>query len=158
MNNHSQKINVKGLTDVPPRLFDLIPRFIEKYGYKDNLFAGKVNGQWVKYDGKRFYDMTNAISYGLLKIGVKKGDRIALVATNCPEWNMIDFAIQQVGAICIPIYPTISHADYEYIFKHSEANIVFISNKNLYNKLADIINSISTIINNVLNSFEPLFI
>lgn len=145
MNNHSQKINVKGLTDVPPRLFDLIPRFIEKYGYKDNLFAGKVNGQWMKYDGQKFYDMTNAISYGLLKIGVKKGDRIALVATNCPEWNMIDFAIQQVGAICIPIYPTISHADYEYIFKHSEANIVFISNKNLYNKLADIINSISTI-------------
>ncbi len=139
--NKSKKLNIKGLTDVPPRLFDLVPRYIEKYGYKDNLFAGKVNGKWVKYNGQKFLEMTNAISYGLLKIGVKKGDRIALVATNAPEWNMIDFAIQQVGAICIPIYPTVSHADYEHIFKHSEASIVFITNKNLYNKVSDIIDN-----------------
>ena len=135
----------KYMTDVPPRLFDLLPRYIEKYGYKDNLFAGKVNGQWVKYDGKKFYEITNSISYGLLKLGVKKGDRIALIATNAPEWNMIDFAIQQVGAICVPIYPTISHDDYEHIFKHSESNIVFITNKNLYNKVADIIENTLTI-------------
>ena len=133
------------MTDVPPRLFDLLPRYIEKYGYKDNLFAGKVNGQWVKYDGKKFYEITNSISYGLLKLGVKKGDRIALIATNAPEWNMIDFAIQQVGAICVPIYPTISHDDYEHIFKHSESSIVFITNKNLYNKVADIIENTLTI-------------
>ena len=133
------------MTDVPPRLFDLLPRYIEKYGYKDNLFAGKVNGQWVKYDGKKFYEITNSISYGLLKLGVKKGDRIALIATNAPEWNMIDFAIQQVGAICVPIYPTISHDDYEHIFKHSESSIVFITNKNLYNKVADIIENTPTI-------------
>lgn len=135
----------KYMTDVPPRLFDLLPRYIEKYGYKDNLFAGKVNGQWVKYDGKKFYEITNSISYGLLKLGVKKGDRIALIATNAPEWNMIDFAIQQVGAICVPIYPTISHDDYEHIFKHSESSIVFITNKNLYNKVADIIENTPTI-------------
>lgn len=135
----------KYMTDVPPRLFDLLPRYIEKYGYKDNLFAGKVNGQWVKYDGKKFYEITNSISYGLLKLGVKKGDRIALIATNAPEWNMIDFAIQQVGAICVPIYPTISHDDYEHIFKHSESSIVFITNKNLYNKVADIIENTLTI-------------
>lgn len=135
----------KYMTDVPPRLFDLLPRYIEKYGYKDNLFAGKVNGQWVKYDGKKFYEITNSISYGLLKLGVKKGDRIALIATNAPEWNMIDFAIQQVGAICVPIYPTISHDDYEHIFKHSESSIVFITNKNLYNKVSDIIENTPTI-------------
>ncbi len=143
--NKSQKLGIQGRPDVPARLFDLVPRFIEKYGYKDNLFAGKVNGQWVKYSGQKFYEITNSISYGLLKIGVKKGDRIALVATNSPEWNMIDFAIQQVGAICIPIYPTVSHADYEHIFKHSEASIVFITNKHLYNKVSDIIATIPTI-------------
>lgn len=143
--NKSQKLGIKGLTDVPSRLFDLVPRYIEKYGYKDCLFAGKVDKEWVKYNGKEFYDITNSISYGLLRIGVKKGDRIALIATNAPEWNMIDFAIQQVGAICIPIYPTVSHADYEYIFKHSEASIAFITNKNLYNKVSDIIASTPTI-------------
>lgn len=143
--NKSQKLGIKGLTDVPSRLFDLVPRYIEKYGYKDCLFAGKVDKEWVKYSAQKFYDITNSISYGLLRIGVKKGDRIALIATNAPEWNMIDFAIQQVGAICIPIYPTVSHADYEYIFKHSEASIAFITNKNLYNKVSDIIASTPTI-------------
>ena len=141
----SVKIGIQGRPDVPPRLFDLVPRFIEKYGYKDCLFAGKVDRQWVKYNGQKFYELTNSISYGLLKLGVKKGDRIALIATNCPEWNMIDLAIQQVGAICIPIYPTISHADYEYIFNHSEASIVFVINKHLYNKVSDIITSTPSI-------------
>lgn len=143
--NKSQKINIEGLTDVPPRLFDLLDRYVEKYGYKDNLFAGKVNGQWVKYDGKKFREITNSISYGLLKIGIKKGDKVALIATNAPEWNMIDFAIQQVGAVCVPVYPTVSHADYEHILKHSEANLAFITNKHLYNKIADIIEKTESI-------------
>ena len=145
MINKSVKLGIQGRPDVPPRLFDLVPRYIEKYGYKDCLFAGKVNKQWVKYDGKKFYEITNSISYGLLKLGVKKGDRIALIANNAPEWNMIDFAIQQVGAICIPIYPTISHDDYKYIFNHSEASIAFFTNKHLYSKVADIIADIPTI-------------
>ena len=140
-----EKIEYKGLSDIPPRLFDLIPRFVEKFGHKDCIFAGKVNGQWVKYNGQEFSKMTNSISLGLLKIGVKKGDRVALIATNCPEWNMIDIAIQQVGAICIPVYPTISHADYEHIFKHSEAKVLFISNKSLYNKVSDIIENLPSI-------------
>ena len=145
MMNKSVKLGIQGRPDVPPRLFDLVPRYIEKYGYKDCLFAGKVNKQWVKYDGKKFYEITNSISYGLLKLGVKKGDRIALIANNAPEWNMIDFAIQQVSAICIPIYPTISHDDYKYIFNHSEASIAFFTNKHLYSKVADIIADIPTI-------------
>ena len=145
MMNKSVKLGIQGRPDVPPRLFDLVPRYIEKYGYKDCLFAGKVNKQWVKYDGKKFYEITNSISYGLMKLGVKKGDRIALIANNAPEWNMIDFAIQQVGAICIPIYPTISHDDYKYIFNHSEASIAFFTNKHLYSKVADIIADIPTI-------------
>lgn len=143
--NKSIKLGIEGRPDVPPRLFDLVPRYIEKYGYKDCLFAGKVDRQWVKYDGHKFYEMTNSISHGLLKLGIKKGDRIALVATNAPEWNMIDFAIQQVGAICVPIYPTVSHADYEHIFKHSETSLVFITNKHLYNKVSDIIASTPSI-------------
>ena len=143
--NKSIKLGIQGRPDVPSRLFDLVPRYIEKYGYKDCLFAGKVDRQWVKYDGHKFYEMTNSISHGLLKLGIKKGDRIALIATNAPEWNMIDFAIQQVGAICVPIYPTVSHADYEHIFKHSETSLVFTTNKHLYNKVSDIIASTPSI-------------
>lgn len=124
---------------MPPRTFDLLPRYLERYSHKDNLFAGKENGEWVKYDGKTFCEMTNAISMGLLQCGVTKGDRVALVVNNCPQWNMIDFAIQQLGAITIPIYSTISHADYEYILDHSEAKAIFVEGPNLYRKIKDIV-------------------
>lgn len=129
----------KILTDVPPRLFDLIPLYINRYSERhDCLFAGKVNGKWVKYDGKTFKEITDNISFGLLKLGVRHGDRIALIAANCPEWNMIDIAAQQIGAICIPIYPTISQSDYEYIFRHSEAKIAFVYSQLIYNKITSI--------------------
>lgn len=82
-----------------------------------------------------FKEITDNISYGLLKLGVRRGDRIALISNNCPEWNMIDFAVQQIGAIIIPIYPTISQSDYEYIFRHSETKIAFIYNKLIFNKI-----------------------
>lgn len=122
--------------DVPPRLFDLVPYYINRYGdHHDCLFGGKINGKWVKYDGVSFKEITDNISYGLLKLGVRRGDRIALIASNCPEWNMIDFAVQQIGAIIIPIYPTISQSDYEYIFRHSETKIAFIYNKLIFNKI-----------------------
>ncbi|MCQ2317893.1 MAG: long-chain fatty acid--CoA ligase [Bacteroidales bacterium] len=122
--------------DVPPRLFDLVPYYINRYGdHHDCLFGGKINGKWVKYDGVSFKEITDNISYGLLKLGVGRGDRIALISNNCPEWNMIDFAVQQIGAIIIPIYPTISQSDYEYIFRHSETKIAFIYNKLIFNKI-----------------------
>ena len=111
---------------MPPRVFDLLPRYVEKFGWKDNLFAGKEKGEWIKYDGKAFCAMTDAISRGFIKLGVGKGDRVALVANNSPQWNMVDFAIQQVGAITIPIYSTISHDDYAYILKHSEAKAILL--------------------------------
>lgn len=122
--------------DVPPRLFDLVPYYINRYSdHHDCLFGGKINGKWVKYDGVSFKEITDNISYGLLKLGVRRGDRIALISNNCPEWNMIDFAVQQIGAIIIPIYPTISQSDYEYIFRHSETKIAFIYNKLIFNKI-----------------------
>jgi len=127
------------LTDVPPRTFDLLPRYVEKYGYKDNLFAGKENGVWVKYNGKRFTELTDAISFGLLKLGIEKGERVAIVANSSPQWNMIDFAIQQIGAVCVPIYPTISTKEYEYIFNHSECSAVFVGSHSIYSKIGEIL-------------------
>ncbi|MCQ2309905.1 MAG: long-chain fatty acid--CoA ligase [Bacteroidales bacterium] len=136
----------KTLTDVPPRLFDLIPLYINRYsGRHDCLFGGKVNGKWMKYDGKTVKEVTDNISFGLLKLGVKRDDKIALIANNCPEWNMIDLAAQQIGAICVPIYPTISQSDYEYIFNHSEAKIIFISGRLIYNKITSMTKDTSSI-------------
>ncbi len=142
MRNNHKETTIKPFVEVPERLFDLVPHFVEKYGYKDCMFAGKENGKWVKYDGKRFSDLTDTVCFGLLKIGVQKGDRIIIAANNCPEWNILDFAIQKVGAICIPVYPTISHDDYEYIFSHSEAKAIFVGGKLLYSKIKDIIDNL----------------
>lgn len=133
------------LTDVPSKTFDLIPRFVKKFGAEHVMFAGKVNGEWDTYNGVRFAEVTNAVSVGLMRLGVTKGDRVAIVANNSPKWNIIDFAAQQIGAVVVPVYPTVSHNDFSYIFLHSEAKIIFVEGKTLYNKIEDIVSTITSI-------------
>ena len=94
------KKNNKGKTvqaypDIPPRTFDLLPRFVEKYGKKKVMFACKVDGSWKKYISRDFVKMTDVISQGLIGLGVDKGDRVMVISNNCPQWNMVDFAVQQ---------------------------------------------------------------
>lgn len=127
------------------RLFDLLDHYEQSFRPKDDVLAGKVDGAWVKYDLKTIREMVNNISYALLSVGVKKGDKIATVSPNRPEWNVIDMAILQIGAIHVPIYPTISETDYRYILEHSEALYVFISGWELFRKIKHIIPEIPNI-------------
>ena len=90
---------VQPFPDIPSRTFDLLPRFVEKFGKKKVMFACKVDGAWKKYISRDFIKMTDTISQGLIGLGVGKGDRVAVVSNNCPQWNMVDFAVQQIGAI-----------------------------------------------------------
>ena len=106
---------VQAYPDIPPRTFDLLPRFVEKYGKKKTMFACKVDGEWKKYISRDFVKMTDTISQGLIGLGVGKGDRVAVISNNCPQWNMVDFAVQQIGAILVPIYPTVRQSDFEHI-------------------------------------------
>ena len=73
--------------------------------------------------------MADNISRGLLELGVKKGDHIATISNNRPEWNFMDMAILQTGAVHVPIYPTISKEDYKYILNHAEVKFVFIAGR-----------------------------
>ena len=144
---HIKQVN--SLTDLPERVFDLLPMCVERYGWKDCLFAGRVNGEWVKYDSKTCLEMAEAVSLGLMQCGVCQGDRVALVANNSPQWNIIDFAVQQLGAIVVPIYSTMSRDDYAHIIRHSEPKALFIENSTLLKKIKDIVDdqdSISTVI------------
>ena len=102
------------------RIFDLLPRYENNFEPKDDALAGKVNGQWVKYDIKTTREIVDNISYGLMKLGIKKGDKIATISPNRPEWNFVDHAILQLGAIHVPVYPTISESDYKYILNESD--------------------------------------
>ena len=117
------------------RLFDIVGRSKALFGFKADILAGKEDGKWVKYSSDDYYDIVQNISYGLINLGVQPGDKIATILNNRPEWNFLDMAIMQTGAIHVPIYPTISQDDYRYILNHAEVVYVFLTGKELYHKI-----------------------
>lgn len=121
------------------RIFDILDRYLENYPNQDVALACKRNGQWIKTGIQEYVEKTNLISYGLLALGIEKGDKIGIVSGNRPEWNMIDFAIMQIGAVSVPIYPTISQEDYRHILNHAEMKMIFIEGKDLRGKLEPIL-------------------
>ncbi len=127
------------------RIFDLLPRYEKLYKPKEDVIASKENGQWVKYSIKQYRETADHISYGFLKLGVQPGDRIAQISPNCVEWNLVDMAIQQVGAIHLPIYPTISESDYKYILSHAEVQYVFVRGIELLRKIQHILPDIPSV-------------
>lgn len=118
----------------PKRLFDLPYRQLELFPNLKMLNT-KVNGQWKAISSSQFIDMVNEVSRGLIAVGVKPGEKVGLISENRLEWNVIDFAIQQVGGVVVAIYPNISDSDYEYIFKDANIKICFVSNDNLYDRI-----------------------
>ncbi len=120
------------------RTFDLLERLLANYPKEDAL-AGKKNKDWIRYSTKEYVDNATYMSYGLLALGLKKGDRVATVSSGRPEWNFADMGMSQAGIVHVPIYPTISFEDYEYILEHAEPKIIFITDKSLYEKLKPII-------------------
>ena len=105
---------------------------------KTDVLAGKVEGKWRRYTVQEYIDYCDWVSYALLSTGIKKGDKIAIISNNRPEWNFTDFGISQIGAVSVPIYPTISSEEYAYILGHVEPKLVFISDKSLYEKIKPI--------------------
>ena len=130
------------------RIFDLLPHYLEKFP-KENAICGKENGVWVHYSTAQYIVKSEQIAYGLLKLGVKKGDRIASISNNRPEWNFLDMAIHQVGAIHVSIYPTISESDYQYILNHADVKMVFVAGWELLRKVENLLNSIPSLVDNV---------
>jgi len=121
------------------RIFDLVPRYKNNFKLKDDVLAGKEDGEWKKYSIDHYIETANNISYAFIKLGIQKGDKIATITQNRPEWNFLDTGILQVGAIHIPIYPTISESDYKYILKHAEVKYVFVAGKELLKKIEHIL-------------------
>lgn len=117
------------------RLFDFPYYQLEKNNIPDCLVT-KYNGQWIKTSTQEYIDQANAVSRALLRMGVKKNDKIAVISSsNRTEWNIMDIGILQTGAQNVPIYPTISEVDYEYILNHSEAKYCFVSDEEVLRKI-----------------------
>ncbi|MEO0504508.1 MAG: AMP-dependent synthetase/ligase [Bacteroidota bacterium] len=109
------------------RLFDFPYYQLEKFPQEASL-ATKYNGQWVRTSTQSYIGQANAVSRALLRLGVKPNDKVAVISmNNRTEWNIMDVGILQIGAQNVPIYPTISAADYEYVLNHSEAKYCFVS-------------------------------
>lgn len=116
------------------RLFDFYDYQMAHYPQKVAL-AGKENGGWVTYSTQDVIDRANELSTGLLRLGVKPGDRIGLIANNRPEWVIADRAILQIGAVNVPIYPTVTDEDYAFIFNDAEVRMVFLSDEVILDKV-----------------------
>ncbi|MGV3696503.1 AMP-dependent synthetase/ligase [Flavobacterium sp.] len=120
------------------RLFDFPYHQLEKYNLQDALVT-KQNGQWVKTSTKEYIDKANTISRALLRMGIQKNDKIAIISSNNrTEWHIMDIGVLQTGAQTVPIYPTISETDYEYILNHSEAMYCFVSDEEVLAKVNQI--------------------
>ena len=114
-------------------------RYLELFPNQSVALAGKKDGVWAKYSIQEYVEAVNNLSYAFIKLGIKPKDKIAIVSHNRPEWNMLDMAIMQVGAITVPIYPTISEKDYHYILNHSETKLVVVEVDSMINKTENIL-------------------
>jgi len=127
------------------RLFDLLENGKKVYSANPALGC-KQNGQWITYGISEFIDYANNLSYGFLAMGLNKGDKVITVTNNRPEWNFVDMGLNQAGMVHVPVYPTISREEYEFILKHSDARLVFVSDKQLYELIKPLADKIPEII------------
>ena len=125
----------------PRRLFDCIRYHLEKEPLEDML-AGKEGGQYKKYSTQKVAEIVDDLSAGLLSLGISGGDmtvegrdKIAILSKNRPEWIMLDMAIQQIGAVLTPIYPTINVNELEYVLNDARVRMVFVNDEELFLKV-----------------------
>jgi long-chain acyl-CoA synthetase len=135
------------------RTFDIIDLNVEKYP-RDNMYGGKQDKEWKIFSTSEVQDNVNWVSYGLLTLGFQKGDRIATISGNKPEWNFVDMGLAQAGFIHVPIYPTISQEEYSYILEHSGVRAIILGNKGIFNKVKQTAEKLG-LLNNIF-SFDPV--
>ena len=120
------------------RIFDILSVYTEKWPNQQVALARKENGAWRKYSPAEYQELTRKVSYALIELGIMPNDKVALISGNRPEWNILDMAIMQVGAITVPIYPTISKEDYRYILDNCDAKMVVLEGVAVMNKVTEV--------------------
>jgi long-chain acyl-CoA synthetase len=135
------------------RLFDIPYYQLERFP-NDNMFVTKTAGSWVSMSTATFLTKANEMSLALLALGIEKGERVALISTNRVEWNVMDIALQQIGAIVVPLYPTISSEDYKYIFNDASMRYAFVGNSEILERLNAVKSEIPSLL--TIFSFDQL--
>jgi len=119
------------------RTFDILDKYLQEFPRKDAL-GGKNGNDWYTYSTAEYVEKSNQFALGILALGLKKGDKVATVTTNRPEWNFADMGLAMTGMVHVPIYPTIGDEEYSYILEHAEIRILLVGDRKLYEKLSPI--------------------
>ncbi|CAF4762423.1 unnamed protein product, partial [Rotaria sp. Silwood1] len=124
------------------RLFDAIDFQLNKFGNKPDVLAAKINGEWKGSSAIQIQDTANKLSAALLQLGIggndytaEGADKIAIISNNRPEWVITDIAVQQTGAILIPLYPTTNPLEVEFILNDCQAKYIFVSDAEIFDKI-----------------------
>lgn len=119
------------------RLFDVLDYQLNNFPKADAINA-KYQGKWKSFSTQEVKQIVDKFSLALLKLGLRKGDKVALISQNCPEWNFTDLGTLQIGCQLVPLYPTATHLDFQYILNHSESKIVIVQTREHYDKVMKI--------------------
>lgn len=119
------------------RTFDLLDRYLQEFPRKDAL-GGKTGNDWYVYSTAEYVEKSHQFAIGMMALGLKKGDKVATVTTNRPEWNFADMGLAMTGIVHVPIYPTIGDEEYSYILEHAEVKVLLVGDRKLYEKLSPI--------------------
>ena len=135
------------------RTFDILEFCLSKFSRKDAL-GGKNGNDWYVYSTAEYVEKSHQFAMGLMALGLKKGDKVATVTTNRPEWNFADMGLAMTGIVHVPIYPTIGEDEYTYILEHAEIKLLLVGDRKLYEKLSPIVAQLPAI--TFIYSFEEV--
>ena len=142
------------------RLFDCL-QHQEEIGSVEKAMVAKINGAWKPYSTSEIKDIVNRLSAGLLAFGLGSGDmtvegrdKVAILSKNRPEWIFLDLAVQQTGAILVPIYPTAHVNDIAFILRDANVKMVVVNDEELFLKLQPVLPDCPSV--QAVFSFEPV--
>lgn len=124
------------------RIFDIMLQYDVRHPEQKTALSSKKDGAWVGYTAAEYKETANLLSYALLQKNIQPGDKVGIISTNRPEWTITQMAVTQIGAILVPIYPTISAEDYRYILKHSDVKLLIMEGAEVMNTIKLIQDSI----------------
>jgi long-chain acyl-CoA synthetase len=136
------------------RIFDIMNLYQTSERSEKIALAGKRNGIWIEYTGKDYVAKVNQLSRAFLAYGISKGDMVATILKNCPEWNIIDMALLRIGAVQVPVYPTISDSNYSFIFNDAGVKMVFVSDESVFSRIREVVAEVPTL--ETIVSIEPI--
>ncbi|MCK4920527.1 MAG: long-chain fatty acid--CoA ligase [Bacteroidales bacterium] len=126
------------------RTFDLLDRYINNFP-EITALAAKENGKWIEYSAKQYNELAHLFAYGLLEMGLKKGDKIITISNNRPEWNFADMGMAMLGIVHVPIFTSLNSSEYKYILEHSDARMVILSDSKLYESIKPVYDKVKNI-------------